>query len=104
MITHIKNVVLGVTAGLIIGLALFASEANATTKTECRALSEIVLALGNARDAGAYPDDAFDYLVNAGLPDRTAKGMVLLVFHARDLDTPEDIANDFYNYCTSEET
>jgi len=89
---------------LIIALALLVAPLGASARTsdeQCLLIAQSVFWAAQGRDLGSSPQGIYQGQVLAGVPSEIAEAIVDIVFLNPDV-SPEDIAMEAFNRCTSE--
>lgn len=89
---------------LILALILLVAPMVASAKQsgeQCLLVAQAVFWAAQGRDLGSSPQDIYQGQVAAGVPSEVAEAIVNLVFLNPDI-SPEDMATETLNRCTSE--
>lgn len=88
---------------LAISLLLLPMGASAQmSDEECLEVSTYIFFAAMGRDLGSHPQDILDGLVDQGIPHDAAMAILEAVFINMPDRSPDFMATQFFNFCTSE--
>lgn len=90
---------------LFLSLLLLLAPLGASANTDdemCFQVSTMIFFAATGRDMGASPQDIIDGLVSNGVPLDNAMAIGKLIFIDAPNATPNELAEVFFNFCTSE--
>lgn len=90
---------------LILALALLLAPMGASASMsdeQCLKVSTSILFAAMGRDLGSHPQDILEGLVDQGIPFEAAMAILETVFLDMPERSPDFLATQFFNFCTSE--
>lgn len=91
---------------LILALALLVAPLGASARTsdeQCAQVAAVILFVAMGRDLGSNPEDVYEGLMANDIPADMAMFIITIVFFDNPDVSSNDLAEEFFNYCTSEE-